>query len=704
MLPGRNASDGGPPPARAEVSEPLSLSGLAEGILEHCRGEGPANCVARCPLGVDARGYVQLAATGRFREALQLVRRRLPFPGILGYVCSHPCEQHCKRIDTDTPVRVRDIKRFLAEWEPGPPRHILDCDDDRPETIAVVGSGPAGLMAAHDLRRLGYRVTIFEREARIGGCLTGRIPAWRLPRAVVERDLTVIDALAIEVRTRTGLGIEVELAELVDAHDAVVLAPGFSGAIELDTDRIGLTSTRRGTLLVDPSSWQTTEPKVYAVGDAVTGPSTVVEAMAVGRRLAAALHRRLAAHGPGDEGPSQVPRPLLWALQVNESERASRVRTPLALEPVSEALSEDDVREEAGRCLDCGCRRCVEACDFLSAYCESPKDIARRVRGDLGGHLQMVYSCTLCSLCREVCPVGLDVGELLHEARREAVRRSLAPLRRHRRVLRTLRLGGSENLTLAMPEPGRRRAPRLFFPGCALAAASPRMTVELYQRVRALLPRTGVLLACCGSPADALGLEARAAAVTAWIEGVLDRLETEELLVVCPDCTRYLGRRLPDIVVRTVWEVLAEEGGAGDPVGQVFVHDPCRARHDLAANDAVRALLGRHGIRAIASDGDRERAGCCGSGGGLQAIDRRLARRFAARHAAPTSAPMVVACVGCRASFSRVRPEVSHVLELVLGMRLGAAARSGAEIGWSGWLNRWRTRAALERLRPLGAG
>jgi len=689
--------------ASADTGSPGDLLQLADAVLERCRGEGPANCVARCPIGVDARGYVQLAAAGRFREALQLVRRKLPFPGILGYVCSHPCEQYCKRIDTDAPVRIRDVKRFLAEWEPGAPRHVLDCDDDRPESVAVVGSGPAGLMAAHDLRRDGYRVTIYEREGRIGGCLTGRIPAWRLPRAVTERDLTVIEALAIEVRTGVALGEDVSLGELLRDHAAVVLAPGFAGAIELTTNGLGLEATRRGTVATDVATWQTSEPRVYAVGDAVTGPSTVVEALAVGRHLATVLHRRLSAGEAPANVPSPVPSPLLWALEVDEATRAGRARTPGALEPIAPELSEAQVQEEAARCLDCSCRRCVDACDFLASYCESPKDLVRRVRGDLGGHLKLVYSCTLCALCREVCPVGLDVGQFLHEARREAVRRSFAPMRRHRRALRTLRLGTAAPLTLAMPEPGRRRAPRLFFPGCALASASPRMTVELYQRLRTLLPRTGVLLSCCGAPADALGLEARKDDVIAEITRVLDRFETEEVLVACPDCGHHLQTWLHDIDVRTVWEVLAEGGGSGDPVGQVYVHDACPARHDAAAGEAVRALLARHGIRAVPSEAEGEHTGCCGNGGGLPAIDRRLARRFAARHAAPSSAPMAVACVGCYAAFSRVRPEVQHVLEPVLGLRLGRAARPGAEIGWGGWLNRWRTRAALARLPPLVA-
>ena len=197
-----------------ESATPSRLTQLADEILARCRGEGPANCVARCPLHVDARGYVQLTKEGRYREALQLVRDKLPFPGVLGYICAHPCELHCKRIDEDNAVRIRDIKRFLADWEPDEPQHVLDCEPRREEKVAVVGAGPAGLIAAHDLARAGYGVTLFEQESEIGGCLASKIPEWRLPQRVVERDLSIIEALEIDVRTGVHVGRDISLDEL----------------------------------------------------------------------------------------------------------------------------------------------------------------------------------------------------------------------------------------------------------------------------------------------------------------------------------------------------------------------------------------------------------------------------------------------------------------------------------------------------------
>ncbi len=674
-------------------------------VLERCRGEGPANCVARCPLGVDARGYVQLALTGRNRDALQLIRRRLPFPGILGYVCSHPCELHCKRLDTDRAIRVRDIKRFLAEWEPGPPRHLVDCEADRPEKIAVVGAGPAGLIAAHDLRRLGYRVTVVEGADRLGGCLVEKIPPWRLPPAVVERDLTVIAALGIETWTGVMIGRDLALDDLRREHEVVALMPGFSGAAELLRSEPRLRADPRGVLEVDAELWTTPIEGVFAGGDAVVGPSTVVEAMAVGRLVARAIHGVLTG-SPQDAGRSGlVPPPLLWELEISEVERLERAPVPLALEPSPPPMDPSEVVAEAERCLACSCSACVDECEFLHSYCSSPKELARQVGGDLSGHLRMVYSCNLCGLCRVVCPVDLDTGELLRAARREAVRRDLGPLRAHRRVRRSLRFATASSLTLAAPEPGRRHTRRVFFPGCALAASSPWVVVALYDRLRRELPGTGVILGCCGAPADALGLEHEADALALRVAEGVENLGADQILVACPECARHLRRFAPGLAVASAWaELLAAAGSPSElEIGEVTVHDPCSARGDAASRAAVRASVAHCGgvVREAEFSGERTR--CCGFGGALPTLDRPLADRVARRAAAESALPIVTGCAGCYSALSRVRPDVHHVAELLLGLERLPIGRSGADSTWWGLLNRWRTRRALGRALPLGA-
>jgi len=255
--------------ATAEVgSAPDELAVLADRMTNSCRGSGPANCVARCPLHVDAHGYMQLTRLGRFREALQLIREQLPFPGILGHVCVHPCELHCKRIDEDSAIRIRDVKRFLAEWEPGDPQHVVDCLPDRQERVAVVGAGPAGLLAAYDLRRLGFGVSLFERERQLGGCLRYRIPEWRLPAAVRDRDLSIIDDVGLKVYTGVDVGPDLSIQELCATHHAVLLLAGYGGGQRLlDRESFGLMRSGRQTVRVDPLTGETGIEGVFAGGD-----------------------------------------------------------------------------------------------------------------------------------------------------------------------------------------------------------------------------------------------------------------------------------------------------------------------------------------------------------------------------------------------------------------------------------------------------
>jgi NADPH-dependent glutamate synthase beta subunit-like oxidoreductase len=699
-----------PPWARDRIPERDPGAGryraLAEEVLTRCRGEGPANCVARCPLGVDVPGYLHLTREGRFEEALRVIRERLPFPGILGYVCTHPCERHCKRLDEDAAVRIRDVKRFLAEWETGEPRHILEREPNRHVPVAVVGAGPAGLLAAHDLRRHGYDVTLLDRGTAIGGCLVGAIPAWRLPPEVVARDLSIVPALGVQFRPEVELGRDVSFKELLTAHCAVVVAVGFAGGAGLlGRPDAPLQVTSRGTPRVDTVTCETAITGVFAAGDAVTGPSTVIDALASGRRAADSVHRYLSGLPLRHDEGAWRPRRLLWSLSISESEREAREHRPNLLQEPPVPLTAEGARDEAGRCLFCHCDVCVRECDFLAEHCRSPRELARRVADGLEGARSMVYSCALCSLCAEVCPERLDIGAMLLEGRRELVRRGKGPLRAHDRVVATYRASMSRALTLAMPEPGRRKSRRLFFPGCTLPALNPRQAVAIYDVLRRHFSGVGVLLQCCGVPADALGMADEAARAR---EGLLRRAEdigAEELLVLCPSCVVALQSEPRGPKITSVWEALA---GSWEPPrhaegARLAVHDPCRARHESGLHDAVRTLVHAAGAEIDEVAFGRERTRCCGFGGAMYPVDPELSRRFADRRVAETSRPVVTPCAGCQTALASRGKESIHLWDLLLSPDWRTLAQARPRAGLAGYPNRMRAKLAFKRLRPLGS-
>jgi heterodisulfide reductase subunit A len=185
-----------------------------------------APCVSACPAGINVQGYVQLIGQGKYREAVQLIMERLPLPGVLGRVCPHPCESRCRRAEVDSPVAIRNLKRFAADqtdWSDLPLPQI----EERPQCIAVVGSGPAGLTAAYYLRRRGYKVTIYEALEQLGGMLRVGIPDYRLPPDLLDREIAYLLNTGIDVKTGQRLGRDFTLESLqAKGFDAVLLAIG----------------------------------------------------------------------------------------------------------------------------------------------------------------------------------------------------------------------------------------------------------------------------------------------------------------------------------------------------------------------------------------------------------------------------------------------------------------------------------------------
>lgn len=181
-------------------------------------------CVANCPVNMDIPRYIDFINEGRYPEAVAVIREKTPFPGVLGRVCFHPCEDVCRRGELNHPVAICALKWFAVDKDSG----SLQVTAKKPtgKKVAIVGSGPAGLSAAYYLALSGYGVTVFESEENIGGMLRYAIPNYRLPPEILEKELGILEELKVEFRLNTHVGKEVTLSDLRKDFQAVLLVTG----------------------------------------------------------------------------------------------------------------------------------------------------------------------------------------------------------------------------------------------------------------------------------------------------------------------------------------------------------------------------------------------------------------------------------------------------------------------------------------------
>jgi len=481
----------------------------------------PSPCKSTCPAHIPVQGYIALIGQGKFDKALALIRETVPFPGTLGRVCHHPCEAECKRQNVDQPLSIRNLKRFAYDIaapsapKPEPPERLYE------EKVAIVGAGPAGLTAAYDLARKGYKVTVYEALPVAGGMLAVGIPPYRLPKEVLEDEIDFIKAHGVEIKLNTPVGRDggPSLDDLRREYDAVFLAVGAHKSVKLgipgedlegvvhstdflrslnlgqevklgkrvavigggnsaidaarcalrlggdvtivyrrsraempaipteveeaekegvkfhflaapvrilgrdgrvvgmecirmrlgepdesgrrrpipiegseftmDVDMVivaigqrpdieplaGVEATRRGTLVADPDTMATPIEGLFAGGDAVTGPASVIEAVAAGKRAAESIHRYLRGMDLREGRIFEWPRAADIEVEIppdtKPAQRQEMPTIPMAerrtsFNEVELGFTEEQAIAEAQRCLSCAvcseCMQCVEVC------------------------------------------------------------------------------------------------------------------------------------------------------------------------------------------------------------------------------------------------------------------------------------------------------------------------------------------------------
>ncbi len=482
--------------------------------------KGDPPCRARCPIHLNAHGYVMAVKGGNFDRAQEIVRKEkdFVFAATAARVCTHPCESVCNRGDLDKPVSIREIKRFVTDYEFekfGGPSIDLSIEKERKEKIAIIGAGPAGLTAAFDLRKRGFKVTVFDALPDAGGMLLTGIPKYRLPKDILKKETDIVKGV-VKCEFNHEVNAE-EFKKLIDKYDAVFVATGahksrsmnvpgeeldgvmhgvgflkkinlgedvklgkrvivvgggnsaidaartalrlgsdvtvvyrrsrkempaipeeINAAIkegikfeflrnpvefigdgklkkvrlvkmklgkpdssgrrrplpvegseyEIEVDNVllaigerpnldfaeGVNKTKWGTLEVDEISLQTSIPKVFAGGDAVTGPNTFIDAVAAGKRAAISIERFIDGNDLKKDREWELPyesqmtgeKELAYRKERLEEKELSVKKRIKNFEEVISSPSAEDIVEEAKRCINCSgcseCFLCVDAC------------------------------------------------------------------------------------------------------------------------------------------------------------------------------------------------------------------------------------------------------------------------------------------------------------------------------------------------------
>ncbi|MEW6439555.1 MAG: pyridine nucleotide-disulfide oxidoreductase/dicluster-binding protein [bacterium] len=668
-------------------------------LEKRCIQEEPPFCTAACPLHVDVRLFVRQIREGKWDAACATLKKTMPFAGILGRICDHPCQLECKRREVGDPIAIGALERACVQLTGRGGK--VRCLPGNGRAVAVVGSGMSGIAAAWDLVRKGYAVTVFSRTDELGGWLLG-LPEKRLPREAILDQISELQQLGVRFDLREDAAANL-LETALRRFEAVCLD---LGGIDYPADGHALDPDGAYGVRANPVTLQSArEASLFLAGLACKRAhrSPVLEA-AQGRAAAASIDRHLQ-------------RVSLTAAREGEGPRPTRLYTSLAgVEPLpaavmadpEEGYSKEEAVQEAGRCLHCECLECVKTCLYLERFAGYPKRYARQIYNNesiVAGHRtanKLINSCSLCRLCEIVCPEDFSMADLCRQARKSMVDRGKMPPSAHEFALDDLRFSTSEQFALARSEPGRDPSRFAFFPGCQLSASLPGRVQQIYEHLRgALGGGVGLVLYCCGAPALWAARDDLCRDTWRWLEERWRALGAPTLILACPTCTRMFKQHAPHIPIESLWQILEKIGLPGPAAASgppwsgrspLAVHDPCTARGEREMRQSVRRLLSRLGCAIEELPYSGFLTECCGYGGLMAAANPALAREVAARRARQSPSDYVTYCAMCRDSLSASGKRVVHILDLIYPSPGGEPpARKGP-----GWSQRQESRERLK--------
>lgn len=664
---------------------------------EKCLQDEPAASTAWCPIHVDVASFCGEMKQGNFKKAYKMLEKRMPFAGMIGMVCDHPCEKACVRERLGQSIRISELERAAVRYGYSPFKKGMSVPKKNGK-VAVIGGGISGISAAYELDRKGFEVTIYEKSDRLGGQIwmyEGKL----IEREKIEEELKIIDKLGIAVRFHHRVE-DNELQRICAEYNAVYLGTG-----EWAKD-----------LSIDPLTFQVSDLPVFAGGRLFNKNDSVIYAVSSGKRAAVSIERyvKKLSLTAAREREGSFETPMHYNMEDVES-------APSVEKTQGGVYTEEEAIREAGRCLQCRCTDCVKACSHLQKFSVTPKSYGRQIQINenviMGTRYanKMINSCTMCGLCQEQCPLDIGMKEIIQQTRESMVEKGKMPVSAHDFALKDMEFSNSSQFFMVkspppIPEeqremrekelftypriafsqyaqsvfkgdsPGKEKADYLFYPGCQLSASSPEYVEKAYKYLLSSIKEgVGLMLGCCGAPADWAGRQDLMKESLERLRDAWTDMGKPTFILACSSCCAIFEKHIPDIPFISLWEIFDRYGlpeTARNGNGHILnIHDACSTRHNINIQNSLRNIAGKLGYEIQELKYSKEKTKCCGYGGLVYFANREQANDFVQDRIGESREDLLVYCAMCKDLFVDGGKKTYHILDLIFAENPEEAAR-----------------------------
>lgn len=603
--------------------------------FENCIQQEVSYCVSECPFHLDVLDFTDKMERAQYNRAYNIFRKAVGFPDIVASICEKYCESVCPLKDS---VDINAMEKACVKYATRKDATSYNLPKKK-ERVAVIGGGISGLACALRLANKKYDVLVFERGDKLGGKLLD-FPDRDIYLEDIERQLACEkENLEIELNTTVE-----DLSEL-RGFDCVYIATGKGGNSFGENKRIEKIS--------DLAVWR---------GGCLLGKD-IIRSVADGFEVAKAIEAYT------KTGRQEEP------LKYRETEVIiDEINLEVAkVVPAGEIYSDEEVKEEAARCIRCKCDFCIRFCDLANYLDKWPLEMRDDIVTTVMSSESMIHktpairlmnSCTHCGICTDVCPPHIDLDNMIAEAKFLLHKNGKMPPAFHGFWLDDMRYANSEISKICSLAPGKDKAEYAFFPGCHLGAANPEYVKSTYGWLLDKYPGMGLLLRCCGVPADWAGNEEMSKQEVSSLISDWKDLGSPILVTACSSCQKYIGRIAPEIEIVSLYELMAEnpEELIRGEQGEFFLFNPCAARGNEDVKEAVRKILD---CGNIGYDEVFDEYGCCGFGGNIEVANPGLRADIIDKRKSLSEKAYITYCINCRDAFLQADKPAVHILDLI---------------------------------------